>query len=142
LLLNLKQDNQALLDTLKNPELSALFYDKLASLNKMNADNLFQQKLFNEKLNDTNDNYLDKLLHLNFDQQHQTELLNEKLGLLTNSALEQQQYHTYVLIDPIIQDMVEQKIIPEHQEELSFELNNNSFIVNGKKQPAETHERF
>jgi bla regulator protein BlaR1 len=142
LLLNLKQDNQALLDTLKNPELSALFYDKLASLNKMNADNLFQQKLFNENLNDTNDNYLDKLLHLNFDQQHQTELLNEKLGLLTNSALEQQQYHTYVLIDPIIQDMVEQKIIPEHQEELSFELNNNSFLVNGKKQPAETHERF
>src|SRR4029077_10361580 len=99
-------------------------------------------KLFNENLKDANDNYLDKPLRDNFDQQHQTELLNEKLGLLKNSALEQQQYHTYILIDPIIQDMVEQKIIPEHQEELSFELNNNSLIVNGKKQPAEIHERF
>jgi hypothetical protein len=142
LLLNLKQENQVLFDSLKNPELSTLLYDKLGSLKKMEADNLFQQKLFNENLKDANDNYLDKLLRDNFDQQHQTELLNEKLGLLKNSALEQQQYHTYILIDPIIQDMVEQKIIPEHQEELSFELNNNSFIVNGKKQPAEIHERF
>lgn len=142
LLLNLKQDNQVRFDSLKNSELSPLLYEKLESLKKMNADNLFQQKLFNENRKDINDNYLDKFLREDFDQQHQTELLNEKLGLLNNSALEQQQYHTYVLIDPIIQDMVEQKIIPEHQEELSFELNNSSFIVNGKKQPTEIHERF
>jgi len=142
LLLDQKQDNQVRFDSLTNSELSPFLYDKLESLKKMNADNLFHQKLLNENRKDINDNYFDKLLREDFDRQHQTELLNEKPGLLKNSALEQQQYHTYVLIDPIIQDLVEQKIVPEHQEELSFELNNNSFIVNGKKQPIEIHERF
>jgi bla regulator protein BlaR1 len=142
LLLNLKQDSQVRFDSLKNSELTPLLYDKLESLKKMNADNLFQQKLFSENRKDINDNYLDKLLREDFDQQHQTELLNEKPGVLNNPALEQQQYHTYVLIDPIIQDMVEQKIVPKHQDELSFELNNSSFIVNGKKQPIEIQERF
>ncbi len=136
------QDNPVKFDSLRNSELALLFYDQLESVKKMNADNLFQQKLFNENRKDAKDNYLDKLVHEDLDQQHQSELLNQKLGLLNNSVLEQQQYHTYVLVDPIIQDMVEQKIVPEHQEELSFELNNNSFIVNGKKQPAEIHERF
>ena len=60
---------------------------------------------------------------------------------LRNYALEQQQQRTYVLIDPIIEDMAEEKIIPPHQEEMSFELNDDAFIVNGKKQSAEVLDR-
>jgi len=46
------------------------------------------------------------------------------------------------LVDPIIQDMMMQNVIPEGQNDLSFELTGKMFTVNGKKQPAEVHERF
>ena len=64
------------------------------------------------------------------------------MNLPHKSASEQQQQRTYILIDPIIEDMVEEKIIPPHQEEMSFELNDDTFIVNGKKQSAEVLDRF
>src|SRR5438552_9688521 len=94
-------------------------------------ENNVQQKLFHEKL-----------MQNELDEKYQKELFNEKFDTFKEEAFEKQQQRTYILIDPIIEDMVEQKIILPHPEDVSFELNNKTFIVNGKKQPAEVHERF
>src|SRR5436190_11794211 len=96
----------------------------------LNVDNILQKQLLNEKLQTLQ---LDQKLQNKNNQVFQKQLLNEKLNLLHNDAWEQQQQRTYSLTDPIIQDIVEEKIIPQHQEEMSFELNDRSFIVNGKK---------
>jgi bla regulator protein BlaR1 len=97
----------------------------------LNLENDFQQKLFNEKI-----------MQNELDEKYQKELLNEKLSMLHNEGPEQQQQRTYILIDPIIEDLAEEKIIPPHQEDVSFELNNKTLIVNGKKQSADVLERF
>jgi hypothetical protein len=69
-------------------------------------------------------------------------LLNEKLLKLNYSPGQMQHLDMYVPIHPIIEDLIAEGLIPPQQEELSFELNNKSLIVNGKKQPAEMHEKF
>ena len=104
----------------------------------LNVDNILQKQLLNEKLQTLQ---LDQMLQNEHNQVFQKQLLNEKMNLLQNYSWEPQQ-RTYSLIDPIIADMVKEKIIPPHQEEMSFELNDHSFIVNGKKQPAEVHDIF
>ena len=136
-LLKLRKEN------LNDQDLKKLLYRKQELLNQnINADNLFQQKLLNEKLNTINHNYFDEFVQNQMDQKYQEQLFNEKFDTFKEEAFEKQQQRTYILIDPIIEDMVEQKIILPHPEDVSFELNNKTFIVNGKKQPAEVHERF
>ena len=140
-LLSLKQN--------QNPENNVqqkLFNEKLM---QKELDEKYQKELLNDKLiqNNMEQKYQQELLndkHIQNDmeQKYQQELLNDKLNLLQNSGFEQQQWNNNSQIDLIIEDLVEEKIIPPHQEDVSFELNNNAFIVNGKKQPAEVHERF
>jgi bla regulator protein blaR1 len=126
-------------ESLNNQDLAKLLYNKQELLNQhIQTDNLLQKQLFNEKLNEYNNNFHDNLI---LDHKYQ-ELLNENQDKFHNYNLEQQQQRSYILIGPIIRDMAEEGIILPNQEDVSFELNKKAFIVNGKKQPAETHERF
>jgi hypothetical protein len=128
-------------ESVKNPQLDKVLYNYNKELfnQNINTDNILQKQLLNENLKTLS---LDQLIQNENNQMDPKQLLNEKLNLLHNYAWEQQQQRTYVLIDPIIEDMAEEKIIPSHHEEMSFELNDDAFIVNGKKQPAEVHVRF
>jgi len=119
---------------------------------KIEMNGLLQKKLYDQKLNEFNDlqkklildhqsaelNDLQKNLIL--DHQYQ-ELLNDKMTTL-NGSMEQRQLRTYVLIQPIIEDLAAEQIISKDQEDISFELTNTSLTVNGKKQPSAVHERF
>jgi hypothetical protein len=116
------------------------------SFNKFNTDQLFQQEnneLFERQLLQENFN------QFNMDQLNQNEnnklfhehLANEKMNLFRNFQWEQQQQWSGHAIEPIIEDMLDEKIISA-RENLSLELNADKFVVNGKKQPAEVHKRF
>jgi chromosome segregation ATPase len=89
------------------------------------------------------DYYLEDLLQNRGEINQNHDLLFDEQRLpRDNSSLEGLRQRSYVLIDPIIEEMIEEKIIPPHQDEISFELNSRSFIVNGKKQSADVHQRF
>lgn len=106
---------------------------------KLVDDNILQKQLLNESLENFKS---DQLVQNEKNQIFQKQLLNEKMNLLQNYEWEQQHQHTNRLIKPIIEDMVEEKIIAPQQDEISFELNDDRFVVNGKKQPAEVRDRF
>jgi hypothetical protein len=125
-------------------------------LNKLHADQLIQnennevllKQLLNENFNtlkvdqliqNENNQVLQKQLYN--DQVLEKQLLNEKMNLLQDYQWEQQQPRTNNAIEPIIEDLLEEKIIST-QQELTFELNADKFVVNGKKQPAEVHNRY
>ena len=113
-------------------DLAPLFYYKQDLLRKeMNENDLLKQKLFDEKA--------ETLYNKSFDLKYEPNLDNGE-QLSKEGIFEQQ--HSFMIIDPIINDMVEEGLLPPHQEEMSFELNNGRFTINGKKQPADVHERY
>jgi hypothetical protein len=156
-------------EDLKNQTFDQLLYDNKQELLRKNAktDEFFQKQLFDEKEKTFDNNYENPILNELKENILQKQLFNEKAlnneyknpllnnrdafenyqqqllkeNMFQNNLLEQEQ-RTNILIDPIIQEMVMENIIPPHQEEVSFELNDKAFIVNGKKQPSEVHERF
>jgi len=145
--LNLLDDLKMKMRTedMKNRESDqSLLEDKLSLNQNADAEKKLQMQLFNKKTKILNDDHFYDLLRNYKDalKENGQQLFNDKLRTFQNDALEQQQQRTNILVDPIIQDMVEGKIIPPQQEDLSFELNNRAFIVNGKKQSAEVRDRF
>jgi len=116
----------------------------LKQIQDADAEKKLQMQLFDEKAKTLSDDHLYDLLGNYKDalKENGQQLFNDKFKTFQNDALEQQQQRTNILVDPIIRDMVEEKIIPPQQEDLSFELNNKAFIVNGKKQSAEVRDRF
>jgi bla regulator protein blaR1 len=124
----------------------------------MNVDDFFKNQLLNESfekfkaeqfLQNENNLELQKQLFNNEalqkqffnDQSLKKQLLNEKMNLLQDYQWDLQQKQTYQAIEPIIEDMLGDMIITS-QQELTFELNADKFVVNGKKQPAEVHNRY
>ncbi|HMG67095.1 MAG TPA: hypothetical protein VK588_05385 [Chitinophagaceae bacterium] len=106
-----------------------------------NTDALFQKKLFEQDREAQEKKYL-TLLADAAPQKTLVETLNGQNILLHEQVLQDQQQNALILINPILEELQEEKIISLPQDETSFELNNKVLIVNGKKQPAEIHERF
>jgi len=66
------------------------------------------------------------------------------MNLLYNNEfdLELQTAGTRYLIDPIIEDMLEQKSIATQEGDLSFEFSADKFLIYGKRQTADVHKSF
>lgn len=111
-----------------------------------------QNQLFNGKATTLNDNFLSQLLQ-NDNEANQKHglLLNDKLNNLQNDGDQKfglsnqnwfQQNNTLEEhIQPVIEDLLEEKIIST-ADGLSFDLNSHYFTVNGEKQSSEVYERF
>jgi len=137
--LQFKQRNEDLL----NEEKMAESFNKNQDQFKLNfnTDALFQKKLFEQDREAQEKKYL-TLLADAAPQKTLVETLNGQNILLHEQVLQDQQQNALILINPILEELQEEKIISLPQDETSFELNNKVLIVNGKKQPAEIHERF
>lgn len=129
-------------DLLKEQNLAESFYKNQDLFKQnLNADAFLQKKFFDQDKEAQEKNYLNLLAETG-PQKNTLEALNGQTFLLRQQALMDQQQNALILINPIIEDLQEEKIIPMQQDETSFELNDKTFIVNGQKQSAEIHGRF
>jgi len=108
---------------------------------ELNMDNQTLKQLMNENNNNRNQ---DQLMQNQYNELFQKQLFEEKMNLLHDNefGLQLQMNGTHHLIDPIIEDMLQQNLIATPEGDLSFELSPDKFIINGKKQPADVHRSF
>ena len=116
-----------------------LFHD--SNTLDLNIDDQALKQLLNESYNRHNS---DLWMQGEHNELFQKQLLEEQKNLLHNYefGLHLQMNGTHHVIDPIIEEMVEQKLIATQEGNLSFELSSDKFIINGKKQPANVHSIF
>ncbi len=106
----------------------------------LNMDNQTLKQLLNESFKHNSD----QLLQNQYNELFQKQLLEEQMNMQDYGVFELKLQATgmHLLINPIIDDMLTQQLIATAEGDLSFELSADKFIVNGKRQSPEVHNRF